>query len=271
MPLRHSPIVVFILMLITALVGAQPALAAHPVAWWKFDEAPGTLQAADSIGTHPGTLVDSAAFVTGGKAGNALSLNANGVVKMGDNFRLTSGDFSIIAWIKTSSSEADCAILGKSKEAVIAGYILDLNMTSYGSSGKVTFWQAQPAGSAVTSTTVVNDGVWHQVAVSYHDNDVSGSTELYVDGAPVEAATLSSPIGADSTTEFLIGGYWGAQGQLRERFIGLVDQVQLYDDALTSTDVQYQFEHPPELAPEPATLSLLALGGLGALLRRWRR
>jgi len=250
------------------LLGAQPALAG-PVAWWKFDEAPGALQAADSVGAHPGTLSGGAAFVAGGISQNALSLDGTGLVNMGDNFQFTSGDFSILAWIQTADGEDewDSVFVAKHRPTVVAGYILVLNMSYYGSQGKVTFWQAQPADSAGTSTADVNNGEWHQVAVSYH---AGGSAELYVDGAPVEAAKPSCPIGG-TDARFLIGGTDTLSGDLSPRFKGLIDQVQLYDHALTSMDVQYQFEHPSELAPEPATLSLLALGGLAVVARRRKK
>src|SRR5205823_6207379 len=107
------------------------------LAHWKFDEASGTT-AHDSISSYDGTLSASGAtFVSGGIAGGALSLSktSNGFVNMGNVLGLTTGDFSVAAWIKTSPGDAteSSAFVGKHAAGYVNGYFLMLNNSgSYG-------------------------------------------------------------------------------------------------------------------------------------------
>src|SRR5471030_2477369 len=81
---------------------AQASLVAH----WTFDEVSGAT-AHDSTGSFDGTLSGGAAFVTGGISGNAVSLNgaSTSFVNMGTALPgFTSGNFSIVAWVKTTTT-----------------------------------------------------------------------------------------------------------------------------------------------------------------------
>ena len=73
-------------LLICAAV--SPCSRAAIVAHWKFDEAPGSTTAVATVGGINGALAGDAAFVPGGKSGNALSVSiaGGGLVNFGDHF-----------------------------------------------------------------------------------------------------------------------------------------------------------------------------------------
>src|SRR3989442_1669902 len=92
-------------------------IRADLVAHWTFDEAGGTV-AHDSAGGLDGALSPSGAgFVAGGISSNAINLSraANGFVNMGNVLPLTSGDFSVVCWIKMNPGDTtpDTIFLGK--------------------------------------------------------------------------------------------------------------------------------------------------------------
>lgn len=217
------------------------------LAHWRFDEAPGATVAADVTGNFPGTNSPSgAAFVTGGRAGNAISIDRtnNGFIRMGNVLPLTNTDFTISAWIRPPAGDVtfNANFLSKHSSGFVNGYIL-----SYGWFGDLTNKALSYAGSrttngvqeVVTSASDVNDGAWHQVALVYR---LGTTTSIFVDGAPSEGSISSSPI-LSTTAPFVIGGNMlGAA--VETRFQGLLDDVQIYNRALNDAEIDFLFQNP---------------------------
>jgi uncharacterized repeat protein (TIGR02543 family) len=229
---------------------------ARALAHWRFDESDGTV-AHDSSGSYNGTLSPAgASFVPGGRAGNALSLNrsANGFVSMGNVLGLGGIDYSVVAWIRMTAGDTTDGSLILSKQAAYTrnGYALNVNKTGgLLLDNRASFIEGGSGTAQITtaetpiSTTAVNDGNWHQIVASYQ---IGGLKSIYVDGAPTEDSKLSQPFN-QNTVPFLIGGvnYNGIPTGL---FTGLIDEVQIYNYALTSTDVDFLFNNPSlEVAP----------------------
>lgn len=217
------------------------------LAHWRFDEAPGATVAADVTGNFPGTNSPTgAAFVTGGRAGNAISIDRtnNGFIRMGNVLPLTNTDFTISAWIRPPAGDVtfNANFLSKHTSGFVNGYIL-----SYGWFGDLTNRALSYAGSrttngvqeVVTSASDVNDGAWHQVTLVYR---LGTTTSIFVDGAPSEGSISSSPI-VPTTAPFIIGGNMlGAA--VETRFQGLIDDVQIYNRALNDSEIDFLFQNP---------------------------
>jgi len=254
-------------LLAVLTVGATMSHAAL-VSHWTFDESSGTT-ATDSAGAFNGTLSGGATFVPGGISGNAISLAeiSNSLVNMGTSFPgFTTGDFSIMTWVKTTSTDPDTIVVGKHEGGQFAGYFIGVNQNNvYGAPNKGWFYSASSAGNGPTSTTTVNDGAWRQIVGVY----TAGSTALiYVDGAPLEDSKTANVMNAN-TAPFLIGGF-SQSGNPTATYTGLVDDVQVYSHALTSSDVQFLFANPGQVVPEPASL-MLFVGGAVILFGARRR
>lgn len=207
---------------------------------WKFDEVGGTILSDSSTGAHPGTLSGNAFIVSGGISGNAVQFDSagNGIARMGNFFRFVSGSFTISAWIKTTSS-AYSVVAGKHDAGHLNGYFLGTGAGSgYGAPNKAHFYQSNQAGGEPISATPINTGNWIHLAGVYR---AGISSQIYVNGV-LEATKPPRPIG-NNERDFCVGGLYLFSGYAGY-FTGLVDDVQVYDSALTSNQVGFLHEHP---------------------------
>ena len=249
------------LLAVCVLVPASPA-SALLIAHWGFDQNPGDSVAVASAGGVDGNLFGDAAFVPGGVSGNAISVSRNGggYVSMGTNFGL-SGTFSVAAWVKTAPGyqTADAIMVSKHTGGSSNGYFLGMNTSAgFGQTDKAYFYPSASFGQEAISTTNVNDGDWHLI-VGVFD---SGTARMYVDDGPAEDMTGPGLSIVANAAPFLVGGVFNNNANV-SRFDGLIDDVRLYDEALTQSQIE-------ALIPEPASLALLGVGGLAILVRRKR-
>jgi hypothetical protein len=225
---------------------ASGAGDAGTIGQWRFDEPSGAI-AADSVGGHPGTLYGGAAFVPGGISGNAVSLtrSLDSFVTMGDAFAMTTGDFSLVFWVKTAPGDqtSDLIAVAKHESGFYNGYFANLNLTStYGLRDKALFYHSSTPGNEVVSSTTVNDGEWHQIVCVYH---AGGTAEIYVDGGIAEQSKPSTPI-IDNSADFMVGGIFFG-GSPAGLFDGLIDELQIFDHALDAAEVEALYSNPEAL------------------------
>jgi hypothetical protein len=229
---------------------------ASMLACWRFDESSGTV-ARDSVGGFHGNLSPTgAAFVSGGISGNALSLNrsANGFVNMGRVLALGGNDFTIAAWIKTQPGDTvNQTVVSRQQAGYENGFGIWINDIpgAYGAPGKAWFYASDPQHREVNSSSTVNDGLWHQIVAVY---EKGRNKSMYVDGSPVEATTPSRSILTDDSALFLLGGVSRSGAQYRDvaGFTGLIDEMQVYERALTSSEVDFLFRNPGQVVPAAA-------------------
>lgn len=239
-----------VLMLVVGLAcsAANSALVAH----WTFDEAGGST-AYDSANGYHGTI--HGADWTNGIIGGALSFDGvdDYVGTLNDifsNAQLASGA-TLTAWFKTDSTAY--------------GYMADNE--GYMSLGVNHIYAPYPnklvgvvdgGYNRFFSSPNVNDNFWHHAAIVWNGTD---TVSLYLDGVIVSFG-LSGPPNPDSETRsFTIGRHSDLSKSWF--FDGLVDDVRIYNHALTTGEIQ-------QLIPEPASAMILGLGSLIFSLRRKR-
>ncbi|HWC59480.1 MAG TPA: LamG-like jellyroll fold domain-containing protein [Verrucomicrobiae bacterium] len=264
-------------------------LSRDPVVKLTFDSVSGT--AAGSIVTNSGTAgtalngvvvtngVSGVSFVAG-RVGKALSLAGDGSFIAISN-RVVSLDgstagvsWTLAMWIKTTQAGAGFAYQGDGGWGNNnTAFYLNQGNTSAGTRvGAVRY-----AGGWLTGSVSVNDGNWHFITIT----DNSGTKTIYVDGN-LDTTTAGWP-NVSVGNQFWIGGT-ADTGDGVGKFNGLIDEVSIYNRALSLAEVRSLTNAQPAAVPGnfggqlPASTLLAispgavfdlngnsqALGGLGA-------
>jgi hypothetical protein len=208
------------------------SLIPNTVSWWKAEG-----NANDSVDGNSGTLVNGVTFAPG-MVGQAFSLHGSGAyVDVGNasNLQVSSGAFTVEAWVKFSALAGDMSILDKmSSNGVVNsdGWRLlkqSDNHFWFALGGGRTNGATPTAPTTVISATTATTGVWYHVAA------VKSSTEIavYING--VKEASKPLPTFTDTnSTDLRIGS------NVREGayFNGLIDESAVYGRALSASEIQ---------------------------------
>jgi chitodextrinase len=199
------------------------------VAAFGFDEGSGTSTVDASANQFSGTL-SNATWTTGGRYGNALVFNgaARVVIPDASAFHLTSA-MTLEAWVNPSATPTDWV------DVVCKG-----NDNYYLEAGTP---QGTPAAGANAGSLHVNAlgsvslplNVWSHLAATYDGT----ALRLYVNGTQVSSQPLAGVL-ATSTDPLEIGGD-SLYGQF---FRGTIDEVRIYNVALTPTQIQTDMATP---------------------------
>ena len=207
--------------------------AIAPVAAYSFDQASGATLNDLSGNDNNGAI--TAGTWTAGRFGNALSLNGtSSVVTVPDSstLDLTTG-MTLEAWIRPNSLAGDwrTAIL-KERPGGLA-YALYAHDPGSGNRPSAEV-NVGPTG-ILPGTSALPLGVWTHLATTY-----DGATQrLFVNGAQVSQRNQTGVITTTSNPLKLGGNsVWG------EYLNGLIDEIRIYDRALTATEIQGDMNQP---------------------------
>jgi hypothetical protein len=174
-----------------------------------------------------GTLVNNPMFLAGH---SGLAVNLDGINQSVQLPRSIQDSFTIAFWLRTTTTGAAGTQWWQGKGLVdgeVANVANDFGVSLVGT--HVAFGIGNP-DTTIQSTSNVNDGAWHHVAVTR--NATSGAMVLYVDGA--QQATATGPTGTRNAPAILRVG--GLQTSLNF-FAGQIDEVRLFSVALTAAQV----------------------------------
>jgi subtilisin family serine protease len=196
----------------------------EPIAAYSFNEGSGsTLN--DSVANHDGT-VSGATWTAEGRYGQALDFDGtNDVVTIADANDLDlTGSFTIEAWVRPDVLSGWRPVVHKG-ETGPSGYVLSANSDLSKPQGTVA-----NAGTvkSVSGPSALHSGIWTHLALSSNGTTLS----LYVGGELVETAPA---VAAKATAGVLKLGYSGFYGAY---FDGLIDEVRIYDTALSQSQIE---------------------------------
>jgi hypothetical protein len=229
------------------------------VSWW-----PGNGSAANLVGTNAGTVLGETVF-DAAKVGSGFRFDGfNDAVLIPYTPELDLTRFTVEAWVKPASPVADL-----DNQELIFGQAIGKPqlVVRPGTNGlKVAFMFSESMASfpVVVSTNEIPLHQFSHLAGSWDGTNLS----LYINGV-LEASVISTAIPAASSCPFYIGGFQSACGYTGQFFNGWVDEVSLYNRALSPAEIQALAaagsagKCPPEAAAisvAPASQSVI-LGG----------
>ncbi len=195
------------------------------VAAYGFNEGAGT-QALDASGFGNNGSLSGATRSTSGHSGGAASFNgtnASVIVPDSSSLDLTNG-MTVEAWVRPTARSGWRTVVLKESSGNLSYALYAANGAS-----RPVGWITNPTDYSVLGTAAVPLNTWTHFAVTYDGS----SFRFFTNGVLVRTTTNVTAI-KPSTGNLRIGGnsVWG------EFFSGLIDDVRIYNRALTATEIQ---------------------------------
>ncbi|MEO8428044.1 MAG: LamG-like jellyroll fold domain-containing protein, partial [Verrucomicrobiota bacterium] len=203
-------------------VTVTPQSGSGLVGYWRLDDAPGTA-ASDSSGfNNQGSLVNGPLWTTG-QIGGALSFDGvDDYISVNNSSSLNPvTQITLSAWIRPTSTAASSEIISKENN-VNNQYYLRLQ-----GGNKIRF---TVAGTVLNGTTTLSANTWYLVTGTYDGSLM----KVYVNGFLDATATAALSM-VDNGLNVRLGA---RQYTTPLTFNGLIDDVRIYNRALTPAEVQ---------------------------------
>jgi hypothetical protein len=206
------------------------------VSWYQ-----GEGNADDATDQNPGTASPGVTFGPG-EVGQAFHFNGvDSEVRVPNSSTLEPSTVTVELWINSSTPGDQVYLLSKGASGGSYGsYALDT------ASGDGLFFDVLTSLGFVRSPAAalasVFDGQWHHVAGTFDGQAV----RLFVDGVEQGSGTLlpettSIVYGLSTHNDLLLGNYDDGAHQFNYHFQGFLDEVSVYNHALSAADVQAIF------------------------------
>jgi len=227
------------------------------IGWWTLDEGMGTTAVDWSGHGNHGVLFGPEWAVPGLLGDAALNLRGGYVAIQNLSYNSTDNtEVTVCAWIRTSSAATQ----------YIASFDRDnywrLEINGSGAGDGQVGWDVMTSSGQLDygSLTRIDDGLWHYVCGVF-DN---GQSTIYIDGSAEPSAAGGPTFGSGSIRYGFIGANSEATGFNGSRgggapIAGEIDELRIYDKALTQEEIEVAMRGDPLLAwnPKPSQGSIL--------------
>ncbi len=214
------------------------------VAAYSFSEGSGTSVGDASGNNNVGMVTGGAAWTTQGHFGSAISFDGvDDLIAIADSatLDLTNG-MTLEAWVNPTGLSGWRTVVMKEINAGLA-YALYANDNAPDPAAYVHLAN-QSVSNHVGGTSQLPLNTWSHVAATFDGTTV----RVFVNGVEVGNAPASGSL-VHSSNSLRIGGnaVWG------EYFAGVIDEVRIYNRALTATDIHADMATPIAAPPRPPT------------------
>jgi len=223
---------------VTSSAAALTVTPLSPTAAYGFNEGSGNTTIDASGNGNAGTL-SGPSWAMKGRYGNAISFNGtNAYVEVANSISLNPGTTATFsAWVNMVSTNADISsVIGKWSQTIDDEYLFGLD-----SSNRLTFaWQTtggntwgQPSFNIVSGSAQVPLGTWTYITVLRNGPAIS----FYVNGnLDAKFNTADANPFRSGINTLRIGGQ--NRGGTPRFFNGIIDEVRMYNQALTPAQIQ---------------------------------
>jgi hypothetical protein len=211
------------------------AAATGLVAAYGFEEGTGTTLSDASGNSNNGTLQNGPVWVTGGKFGKALQFDGiNDLVSVPDANSLDlTGGMTLEAWVYPTGSMSgwDSILMKEYSTGLI--YALYANGDS---NVPYIFISNNSTEHGIGGTSSLPINKWTHVAATFDGSNL----RLYINGTQVRVLAFSGNI-QTSARGMYIGGssVWSNEG-----FAGIIDEVRIYNRALSASEISTDMNTP---------------------------
>jgi len=248
----------------------QMVRADGAVGYWRLDETSGTLAHDYAAGNHgsytPKVLLGQPGnnLLDTHKAARFGSLATSGscVTNIAVDFAASgNGVFTVEAWVNGGAQTTDAGLVTKGYGSGGEQFNLDCG----GGNHAFRFFVRDASGGArlATSSVVPNNQWQHLVGVC---DQANGYVRLYVNGVSAAQGSITPNSGIlSSASAMSIGARQAGLGTAyNNQFVGLIEEVAVYNYALNSTQVLAHYQtvtnRPPQFFSNPFTVASVTAG-----------
>jgi len=240
----------FGILLIFLIEVVSAACPSGMVSYWNFDDASGNT-ASDSVGDNDGTLRNDPVWTTGQVNGTLDFDGVNDYVDVGDVLDMGTQSFSVGVWIKSEGFQGS---------NVYGGKIINKGLTNDGTPPNAGYglrlWpnnklEVMLIDSANTffkynSPTTLNNNQWYYLVFTV--DKTNSISKLFIDGREDTSKDITGMISLDTNIPLVVGAlhrgiYHGPVWRTTEFFNGLIDEVAIYNRALTPQEIKEHYDN----------------------------
>ncbi|MCP4450207.1 MAG: hypothetical protein GY809_02000 [Planctomycetes bacterium] len=215
--------IMYLLISLCLLCVQAQAIPDGLVGYWSFDEGAGDIAFDGSGNGNDGVLTGGPVWVEG-ILGGALDFSGSNSFVAAPTIPIDSRSFTVAMWINSSAVSGDQVVFGQ-HESGSQNLSLHYRITGSGVV-RMGFY----SNDLDSPSGVITEGTWTHLAFVYDFE--SGDRSIYADGVQIAQASGVNPyLGTAGDTRI---GQWNNN----QYFDGMIDDVQLYHNALTESEIQ---------------------------------
>jgi len=214
------------------------------VSYWTMDDKDlvGTVPNAtvkdiwgDNDGTTSGTLTTGAT----GKINEALEFDGeNDEISLSKKVGDGQTELSVALWFNMETSSGDTLSAHYEGQQLVASVLQDDAWLINEGSGELDWYIGDGAGhNLITSGLNLQTGTWYHVVGVYDGN--AGTQKIYLNAKQKNASNIGTGSIIDPGNDQFIGS--GGGHSWEEHFDGTIDDVRIYDRALSETEIRRNY------------------------------